>query len=204
MTRTLSTACKRGTAVLAMLAGIATSAHAECWFDAGQRHNIDPLLLYSIAKVESSLNPSAINRNRNGTYDIGLMQINSTHLPRLSKAGITREKLLNDSCTSVMAGAQILSGFISRHGYTWEAVGAYNAGSAPHRREPTFKTSHSELADLPARAPSAASAQVANDVLFRAMALVGVLARAPGPAPAPCRAWRPDASARKTVARLRA
>jgi len=45
--------------------------------------------------------------------------------------------------------------------------------SAPHRREPTFKTSHSELADLPARAPSAASAQVANDVLFRAMALVG-------------------------------
>lgn len=45
--------------------------------------------------------------------------------------------------------------------------------SAPHRHEPTFKTSHSELADLPARAPSAASAQVANDVLFRAMALVG-------------------------------
>jgi cell wall-associated NlpC family hydrolase len=46
------------------------------------------------------------------------------------------------------------------------------AGS-PHRREPTFKGSHSALAELPARAPSAASAQVANDVLFRAMALVG-------------------------------
>lgn len=46
------------------------------------------------------------------------------------------------------------------------------AGS-PHRKEPTFRSSHSELADLPARAPSAASAQVANDVLFRAMALVG-------------------------------
>lgn len=45
--------------------------------------------------------------------------------------------------------------------------------SAPHRRESTFKASHSELTDLPARAPSAATAQVANDVLFRAMALVG-------------------------------
>lgn len=134
MTRILLTACK-GAIVLAMLAGICTSARAECWFDAGQRHDIDPLLLYSIAKVESSLNPTAINRNRNGTYDIGLMQINSTHLPRLNKAGITREQLLNDSCTSVMAGAQILSEFISRHGYTWEAVGAYNAGSAPNRRE---------------------------------------------------------------------
>jgi cell wall-associated NlpC family hydrolase len=45
--------------------------------------------------------------------------------------------------------------------------------STPHKREPTFKASHSELAALPARAPSAANAQVANDVLFRAMALVG-------------------------------
>jgi cell wall-associated NlpC family hydrolase len=42
-----------------------------------------------------------------------------------------------------------------------------------HRREPTFKTSHSSLADLPAKAPSAASAGTANDVLFRAIALVG-------------------------------
>jgi cell wall-associated NlpC family hydrolase len=45
--------------------------------------------------------------------------------------------------------------------------------SHPRRHEATFKSSHSALASLPARAPSAASAQVANDVLFRAMALVG-------------------------------
>ena len=43
----------------------------------------------------------------------------------------------------------------------------------PHRREPTFRPSHSALADLPARAPSAASAATANDVLFRAIALIG-------------------------------
>ncbi|HUH54745.1 MAG TPA: C40 family peptidase [Rhodanobacter sp.] len=45
--------------------------------------------------------------------------------------------------------------------------------SAPHKRQPTFKTSHSALADLPPRAPSAASAGEANDVLFRAIGLVG-------------------------------
>lgn len=45
--------------------------------------------------------------------------------------------------------------------------------SAPHRREATFKASRSSLADLPARAPSAATAGTANDVLFRAIALVG-------------------------------
>lgn len=43
----------------------------------------------------------------------------------------------------------------------------------PHRPEPTFRESHSSLADLPARAPSAAGAATANDVLFRAIALVG-------------------------------
>ncbi len=46
-------------------------------------------------------------------------------------------------------------------------------GSGPHRREPTYKASHSSLAELPARAPSAASAQLANDILIRAMGLVG-------------------------------
>jgi len=45
--------------------------------------------------------------------------------------------------------------------------------SAPHRRESTYKASRSALADLPARAPSAASAGEANDILFRAIALVG-------------------------------
>lgn len=49
-----------------------------------------------------------------------------------------------------------------------------SACSSPSvRREPTFKTSHSTLAGLPARAPSEANAQLANDILFRAMGLVG-------------------------------
>ena len=45
--------------------------------------------------------------------------------------------------------------------------------SSPHRRETTYKASHSALADLPPRAPSAASAGEANDILFRAIGLVG-------------------------------
>jgi cell wall-associated NlpC family hydrolase len=45
--------------------------------------------------------------------------------------------------------------------------------SAPRRPQPGYRDSHSSLADLPARAPSEAAAGTANDVLFRAIALVG-------------------------------
>ncbi|NKJ23492.1 cell wall-associated NlpC family hydrolase [Dyella sp. SG609] len=44
--------------------------------------------------------------------------------------------------------------------------------SAPRRPQPTYKESRSALANLPARAPDGA-AGTANDVLFRAIALVG-------------------------------
>lgn len=103
---------------------------ADCWDQAGGRYGIEPELLKAIAIVESSLNPKATNINYNGTTDFGLMQINSSHLPVLKKFRITQHQLLNDPCHNVMTGAWILAGNIRQYGYTWEAVGAYNAGTA--------------------------------------------------------------------------
>ncbi|WP_294738127.1 lytic transglycosylase domain-containing protein [uncultured Pseudomonas sp.] len=103
---------------------------ANCWQVAASRYHIDPLLLYAIAKVESGLNPLARNQNRDGSHDIGLMQINSRHLPELATFGITEQQLLTQPCTSVVVGAWILARFMRQTGYGWQAVGAYNAGTA--------------------------------------------------------------------------
>lgn len=97
-----------------------------CWDQAAAYHNVDPWLLMSIAKVESGFNPSAFNGNRNGSYDLGMMQINSSWFPRLKKMGITQE-MLKDACTSTYVGAWILSHNIKQYGYTWRAIGAYNS-----------------------------------------------------------------------------
>jgi soluble lytic murein transglycosylase-like protein len=115
---------------IAMLAAL--PAHA-CWEAAATRYRVSSELLYAIARTESALDPQAVGRNRNGTRDIGLMQINSAWLPTLATHGI-HERDLFDPCTSIHVGAWILAGNVQRLGYTWEAVGAYNAASPALRR----------------------------------------------------------------------
>lgn len=112
----------------------ASAARADCWDRAGRMFNIAPDLLYAIAQQESGLKPDAVGRNRDGSRDLGLMQINSTHLPRLRQLGVTEPQLMGDACLSVVVGASILAEMMKRYGYSWEAVGAYNAGTAPSRR----------------------------------------------------------------------
>lgn len=97
-----------------------------CWDKAGAAYGVDPWLLFSIAKVESSFNGRAINANRNGTYDLGLMQINSFWLPTLRKFGIDTRQLF-EPCTSVFVGAWIVSQNIRRFGYNQDGIGAYNS-----------------------------------------------------------------------------
>jgi soluble lytic murein transglycosylase-like protein len=108
-------------------------ANAYCWQEAGVRYGIEPDLLQAIGIVESNLNSQAHNRNKDGSYDIGLMQINSRNMPALKKFNITERQLLDNPCLSVMSGAWILAGMIRQKGYNWEAVGAYNAGFSPAR-----------------------------------------------------------------------
>lgn len=114
-------------AVVAAMTSMSGLTHGYCWDEAGAHYQVAPPLLHAIAHVESGLNPRAVGRNANGSEDIGLMQINSSHLPRLSSYGIRREHLF-EPCTNVKVGAWILADAFSRHGASWEGVGAYNAG----------------------------------------------------------------------------
>lgn len=107
-----------------------------CFKEAGDKYHIDPLLLRSVAEVESGLNPKVTHENkRNGkitSVDYGLMQINSTHLSELKKFGISKEDLLNKPCLNIHVGAWILAQQIAQGGVSWNSVGAYNAGFSAH------------------------------------------------------------------------
>ncbi|MFA0108470.1 twitching motility protein PilT [Vibrio breoganii] len=115
--------------LLLTIAIISTNASAFCFEEAGRVFDVNPKLLKAIAFTESAMNPSAFNdKNRNGTADYGLMQINSTWFERLEAKGISRDVVINDPCTNVFVGAWILAQNFETSGETWLSVGAYNAG----------------------------------------------------------------------------
>lgn len=122
---------KPAVAYLALLGVLHTGlAQGFCFDEASARTGLPADLLKAIAKVESGMQPGAINRSheqRTGTVDLGLMQINSGNLRRLKDQGVTRESLLADPCLNTMVGASILAEKIEKHGFDWNAVGAYNA-----------------------------------------------------------------------------
>jgi len=121
-------------ALLIILSGM-FPASANCWDYAASQFGIESRLLKAIALVESGMNPAALGRNTNGTTDIGLMQINSLHLKRLSQLGVTSATLTQDSCQSLVVGTSILADMMKVYGYSWEAVGAYNAGTRKDRHQ---------------------------------------------------------------------
>jgi len=105
-------------------------AQASCWEEVGDSYGIDPLLLKAIAWKESRGWTNAVGPQLpDGNRALGLMQINTIHLPDLARVGIRREDLF-DACTSQRVGAWILARCIADFGATWKAVGCYYAGPA--------------------------------------------------------------------------
>lgn len=99
-------------------------ADAFCFQEAGEAYGVSPLLLEAIMIVESQGDPGVVNYNMDGSYDFGLMQINSSWA---KPWGLKVWSTLGDPCLNVYAGAYVLAGCIKQCGKTWEAVGCYNA-----------------------------------------------------------------------------
>jgi soluble lytic murein transglycosylase-like protein len=114
-------------AVLGVFSPLQASAY--CYDEAGALYDLNPALLRAVAQVESSGRHVAMNTShveRTKSYDIGLMQINSSWLPVLARYGITEYHLRTDACLNLKVGAWILASNMKNMD-GWTAVGAYNA-----------------------------------------------------------------------------
>jgi len=117
--------------VLLFLLVMPNLSHAFCYEQAGAEFGVSPELLESIATTESANRSTAVNYNTNATFDVGLMQINSSWETTIGNELWSR---LFDPCTNVRVGAWILAQCIRKHGYGWKAVGCYHS-STPSKRD---------------------------------------------------------------------
>jgi soluble lytic murein transglycosylase-like protein len=117
--------------VLLLITAPSLQAEEFCFEEAGLEYSINPQILKAIAKQESNFKTRAVNWNKNGTYDFGVMQINSSWYYTLGKDWWMT---LGDPCSNIKGGARILSSCMKKYGYSWEAIGCYNS-QTPDKRD---------------------------------------------------------------------
>jgi soluble lytic murein transglycosylase-like protein len=112
--------------VLSLLCG---AAHADdCFNQAAAYQGVNPSVLRAVAWFESKGDASAINRNANGSIDVGQLQINSIHFDDLARQGVPH-RALTDPCINVYVAAWLLKQKMVKYGNTWRAIGAYHSES---------------------------------------------------------------------------
>lgn len=114
---------------------------ADCIVAASVVHRLPAGALLVILEVEGG-EVGGVSRNRNGTVDIGPMQVNNRWLPALvrrwhASASEVYVSLRDNFCVNVEAGAWILRQAIDEaHGDFWDGVALY------HSHDPAEKATY--------------------------------------------------------------
>ena len=98
-----------------------------------QHYQVPIVVIAAIRKKEGGWPGAVIGPNRNGTYDLGVMQINTIQWDErnpvnLRDFGITPERVRDDACTNIAVGTWIIRQNYDRFNDWWKAIAAYNAG----------------------------------------------------------------------------
>lgn len=98
----------------------------ECINQAAVTYYVPAKVIISVIATEGG-NVGDARQNKNGTYDYGPMQVNSSWLATIKKYGYTQRLLQYDPCVNVMAGTWILSNKISQSSDYWSGVANYHS-----------------------------------------------------------------------------
>lgn len=98
-----------------------------CVDSASSRYAVPSALLYAILRKEGGSLGMA-KRNRNGSYDYGPAQINSSWEPQLKPFNITSHHLKNSLCTNIQVGAWILKRIMLKTNDWTKSIASYHVG----------------------------------------------------------------------------
>lgn len=107
-----------------------------CMLATAHFYALPPRVLPSIQAVEGG-RPGLVHTNRDGSADLGLMQINTLWVPLVAEVvhadvAATRTRLTDDPCFSIAAAGAILGAYLREtHGDLMRAIGNYHSHTAP-------------------------------------------------------------------------
>jgi len=107
------------------------SGLAACIFIAAQTYSVPPAVLVGIMHVEGGKVGQQV-RNKNRTYDLGPMQINTIWLPELAKhwrvsKATAKRWVRDDGCTNISVAAWILRKKSSNAGSLYKGIAHYHS-----------------------------------------------------------------------------
>ena len=105
----------------------------SCINTAAITYHIPATLIVSILKKENGRTGLAV-KNKNDSYDLGNMQINTSWLPMLARYGYTRHDLQYNPCKNVMAGSWILAKSLAQGHTLWSGIGNYHSHTPKHNQ----------------------------------------------------------------------
>lgn len=111
----------------------ATMVEPECLIDASQKFKVPLSIILTVLDVErGSVGMWAGNSNKTG--DLGPMQINTIHIPRLSEFGISKTDLQTNGCLNIHVGTWLLKKHLEdSHNNVIEAIGRYHSYNQPYK-----------------------------------------------------------------------
>lgn len=101
----------------------------QCIAGAAAHYLVHPYLIRAVLRQEGG-RVGAVSWNKNHTYDIGPMQINSEHLAELAQYGITRDALLTNECLNILIGTWYLKRELVATPNLWVGIGNYHSHTA--------------------------------------------------------------------------
>ncbi len=98
----------------------------HCINKAAYEYKVPAKLIVAVLNVERG-RVGMIQANKNGTYDLGPMQINTSWWPTLYHYGITPQAVRYNACTNIKVGTWILGKAIASEPNVLTGIGNYHS-----------------------------------------------------------------------------
>lgn len=108
------------------------ASYLQCMMMVSTFHHLPPNVLPSIQRVEGG-KPGLVSNNKNGTQDLGVMQINTRWIAPLQRTthetgDVIYKRLQNDSCYNIAVAGAIMKLYLREtNGNLMKAIGNYHS-----------------------------------------------------------------------------